>query len=105
MTRIMLLATAMVLTPVFAMASSSQPDRPRVQSLGPIAGSSMPCTPYNLCAIPTPALGGMATTTTPCTLTSPCAVPSPAWNASALAALAEVELQKRADRPDGRQTR
>jgi hypothetical protein len=63
MTRIMLLATAMVLMPVYAMASENQSDRPQAagdstQRLA-IPRPSLPCTPLNPCAVPPPALGAV----------------------------------------------
>jgi hypothetical protein len=55
MNPVLLLATAMVLAPVNAMASSNQPT-PRPRDLGPVAQVTPPCTSLNPCAVPPPAL-------------------------------------------------
>jgi hypothetical protein len=59
MTRTLLLATAMLLIPLHALASSTSNDR--AKTLGPIARITPPCTAVNPCAVPTPALGTLPT--------------------------------------------
>jgi hypothetical protein len=63
MTRIMLLATAMVLMPVYAMASANQTGRPQAvpdsTRSGIIPRPILPCTPFNPCAVPPPALSAV----------------------------------------------
>ena len=70
MTRIMLLATAMVLMPVYAMASANQSDRPQAvldsaksgfdsAKSGLIPRPIRPCTPFNPCAVPPPAISAV----------------------------------------------
>jgi hypothetical protein len=60
MTRIMLLATAMVLMPVHAMASANTSERPQAAPSSTFTrNATPPCTPYNPCAVPPPALSAV----------------------------------------------
>lgn len=61
MTRIMLLATAMVLMPVYAMASANQSLPPQADSIKTesIRRPIQPCTPFNPCAVPPPAISAV----------------------------------------------
>jgi hypothetical protein len=59
MKTIPLLATALVLLPGSAMASTSR-TAPPAKQLGPVAHVTRPCTPLNPCAVPTPALSNPA---------------------------------------------
>ena len=63
MTRIMLLATAMVLMPVYALASANKSIPPQAASESSktltIRRPILPCTPLNPCALPPPAISAV----------------------------------------------